>query len=131
MTQAAGLLRPDSVKKQSKALRPAKARGPSDYFVTEDGIGAIPRPAGVSRVAFGLVVKGTCLHPKVRDGQILIIQKGSTKPGELAAVWAEGFDLPQVKVFQRRIRGSGVNRRPILTPHRRPTLTPLSGGFWR
>ena len=27
--------------------------------------------------------------------------------------------------------GVPVNRRPILTPYRRPMLTPLSDGFWR
>lgn len=110
MTQAVGHIRPDSIKKQSQSLRPAKAsrRGPTDYYVTSEGIGAVPRPAGVSRAVFGLVVKGTCLHPKVRDGQVLIVQKGAPKPGELAVFWADGFDLPQVKIFQQRIRGVGI-----------------------
>jgi hypothetical protein len=107
MTQAAGHIRPYSIKKQTQSLRPASTtrRGSSGYYVTSDGIGAIPRPAGISRAAFGLVVKGTCLHPMVRDGQVLIVQDGTPKPGELAVFWANGFDLPQVKIFQQRIRG--------------------------
>ena len=110
MTQAAGHIRPLDSKKQRQSIRPAKASRPgrSDYFVTDEGIEAVPRPAGVPRNAFGLVVKGTCLHPKVRDGQVLIVQKGAPKPGELAVFWADGFDLPQVKVFQQRIRGVGI-----------------------
>jgi transposase len=46
-------------------------------------------------------------------------------------------DLPErfgdpIKIHTRFSRwAKSVNRRPTLTPHRRPILTPLSGGFWR
>lgn len=113
MTRAEGHIRPRTSKKQSKQNCPARS---PEYFFTKDGIGAIPRPAGVPRAAFGLVVKGDCLHPRVHDGQILIVEKGSPKPGELACVWAEGFGLPQVKIFRRRIRGSGIELEQLNPP---------------
>ena len=62
-------------------------------------------PAGASSKAFGLVITGHCLEPKVRDGQVVIVEQGLPKPGELAVVWAKGWEIPQVKILAREIVG--------------------------
>jgi len=99
---------PESVKKQNKPIHPAKSGRPplvTHPAITKDGIGEVPRPAGTSRGAFGLVVTGDCLSPKVKNGQVVIVDKGLPKPGELAVVWATGLAMPQVKVLAAPIRG--------------------------
>jgi len=107
MTRAEGAIRPRASKKQTKTP-PAKAGRPSTSStpaITKDGIGEVPRPAGASRDAFGLVVQGDCLAPKVKNGQIVVVDKGLPKPGELAVIWAKGCDRPQVKYLAAPIFG--------------------------
>lgn len=91
----------------AKSKRPAKSGRPSltPPPITKDGMGSVPRPAGTSRDAFGLVVVGNCLSPKVKDGQVIICEKGLPRPGELVVVWAKGLDRPQVKILARAVFG--------------------------
>jgi hypothetical protein len=97
---AAPLWGPGSKSRPSKTA-PAKAgrRGSSSSAITTDGCGSVPHPAGVSPGAFGLVVTGDCLAPKVRDWKVLLFEKGLPKPGELAVIWAQGLDMPQLKIL--------------------------------
>ena len=104
MTQATGHIRPRTSKKQTKPTRPAKADPAPAIIVNKDGTGSFPL-RDAPRGAFGLVVKGDCLAPKVRDGQILVIRKGLPKPGELVVIWAQGAPMPIVKVLTHRITG--------------------------
>ncbi len=62
-------------------------------------IGHVPRPEGVHLEAFGLVIRGDCLSPRARDGQVAIVEPMLPEPGEMAAFWFKGRSQPVVKIL--------------------------------
>jgi hypothetical protein len=63
------------------------------------------RPADASPKAFGLKVAGSCLAPRVNDGETLIVDQGFPAPGDLAVFWFKGHEMPLVKILMTNLRG--------------------------
>ena len=65
---------------------------------------ALPAPKPTPE-RFGLIVAGSCLSPRVENGQVVVVEPGLPAPGDLAVVWLKGQSIPMIKVLRTAIFG--------------------------
>jgi hypothetical protein len=87
---------------KGRVARPSKGPWPGRYAVTKKTVAA---PEGASSEAFGLRVDGDCMAPHLRTGQVVIVDVGLPRVGELAVIWARGASRPIVKRLAEELIG--------------------------
>lgn len=77
----------------------------------------VKAPRGVSSAAFAMQGDGDCLNPRVRDGQMILVEPGRLpQPGELMVLWIKGNPGPIVKILSKEIFGYPLHPESNVVP---------------
>jgi len=70
-------------------------------YANSPGLGtAVLLPRRTPAECVTLKVDGDCLDPKLRHGQIVIVERKMPKSGELAVFWFKGAERPIIKILR-------------------------------
>jgi hypothetical protein len=76
-----------------------------EAYKAKGELGRLPRSADVPSDAIALKVSGDCLSPRVRDGQLVIVEPRLPVSGDIAAIWLKGEPMPAIKILRTEILG--------------------------
>ena len=69
-------------------------------------------------VSFPLDATDDCLAPRIKLGQILIVQRVQPEPGDVAVFWVNGQLTPELKILRSPLQGPTVEFEQLNPPRR-------------